>query len=96
MGGEIELKIGEEYVQYSKLFTASVGIAYALQVIATISLVCIRPDSADFLIEILSTTTGLFGLVFGCYTGNSVVEKVNTTRKTVSQITGTQSKSSCG
>ena len=90
------MRIGEEYVQYSKLFTASVGIAYALQVIATIALVCIRPDAADYLIEILSTTTGLFGLVFGCYTGNSVVEKVNTTRKTVSQITGTQSKSSCG
>lgn len=90
------MKIGEEYVQYSKVFTASVGIAYALQVIATIVLVCIHPDSADYLIEILSTTTGLFGLVFGCYTGNSVVEKVNSTRKTVNQITGTQSKSSCG
>lgn len=90
------MKIGEEYVQYSKVFTASVGIAYALQVIATIALVCIRPDSADFLIEILSTTTGLFGLVFGCYTGNSVVEKVNSTRKTVNQITGTKITSNCG
>lgn len=90
------MKIGEEYVQYSKVFTASVGIAYALQVIATIALVCIRPDSADFLIEILSTTTGLFGLVFGCYTGNSVIEKVNTTKKAVSKFTSTSSTSNCG
>ncbi|MCI6374096.1 MAG: hypothetical protein MR821_02225 [Clostridiales bacterium] len=80
------MKIGEAYIQYSKIFTAVVGVLYAVQVGATIALVCRRPDAAEYLIDILSTTTGLFGLVFGCYTGNSVVEKVNTTRKSVSSV----------
>lgn len=78
------MRIGEAYIQYSKIFTAVVGVLYAVQVGATIALVCHCPDAAEYLLDILSTTTGLFGLVFGCYTGNSVVEKVNTTRKAVS------------
>lgn len=32
-------------------------------------------DASDALIEILGTTTGLIGIIFGCYTGNSAAEK---------------------
>lgn len=63
------------HVQYSKIFTSAAGIAYSAQVIATIVLVCLFPYQADALIDILGTTTGLIGLIFGCYSGNSAVEK---------------------
>ena len=64
-----------QYMQYSKLFTSAFGLAYLLQVTSTVILVCIFPDAQDALLELLKTTTGLFGVVFGCYTGNSTMEK---------------------
>lgn len=63
-------------MQYSKLFTAAVGAAYFAQVVTTMVLVCSYSEAASALLDILKTTTGLFGLIFGCYTGNSAVEKV--------------------
>ena len=72
------MRIGNTYIQYSKIITSLAALAYAAQVSITIVLACNVPEASDALIEILKTTTGLFGLIFGCYTGNSVVEKVNT------------------
>ena len=77
------MKIGESYIQYSKIFTAAVGLGYAIQVVATMIMICLFPEVAEYLLEVLSTTTSLFGLVFGCYTSNSVLEKFSTAKKTV-------------
>ena len=64
-----------KYVQYSKRVVSIAGIAYLIQLIATITLVCIYNYVASALLEILGTTTGLVGVIFGCYTGNSAAEK---------------------
>ena len=86
------MRIGDTYIQYSKIITSLAALAYAAQVAITIVLACNVPEASDALIEILKTTTGLFGLIFGCYTGNSVVEKVNLTNKAVSKsLNGTSS-----
>lgn len=74
-------------MQYSKVFTALVGLAYFAQVVATIVLVCTSIESSDALIEILKTTTGVMGVVFGCYTGNSAVEKVVTNKAPATNAT---------
>lgn len=70
------MNIRGKYVQYSKVFTSVAGMAYIIQVIITIILVCTADYASDPLIEILKTTTGVMGIVFGCYSGNSAVEKV--------------------
>ena len=72
------MNIRGKYVQYSKVFTSLAGLAYITQVIVTIVLVCTADYAADALIEILKTTTGVMGIIFGCYSGNSAVEKVVT------------------
>ena len=90
------MKIGESYVQYSKIFTAAVGLGYATQVIATMTMICLFPEVADYLIEVLGTTTSLFGLIFGCYTSNSVLEKFSTTRKTADKALGNTASSTVG
>lgn len=77
------MKIRGQYVQYSKLFTSLAGLAYFIQVVITIILVCTNIESSDALVEILKTTTGVMGVVFGCYTGNSAVEKVVTSKPSV-------------
>lgn len=64
-----------KYVQYSKRVVSIAGIAYLIQLIATITLVCVYNFAASALLEILGTTTGLVGVIFGCYTGNSAAEK---------------------
>jgi len=69
------VNIAERYIQYSKLFTSCFGVAYLLHVISTVVLICLFPEQAEYLLDALTTTTGLFGLVFGCYTGNSTIEK---------------------
>lgn len=74
------MHIRGHYVQYSKVFTSLAGLAYFIQVVATIVLVCTVHDVSDALIDILKTTTGVMGIVFGCYTGNSAVEKVVTNK----------------
>lgn len=76
------MNIRGSYVQYSKVFTSLVGLAYFAQVVATIILVCTADYASDALIEILKTTTGVMGVVFGCYSGNSAVEKVVTKSST--------------
>ena len=81
------MKIRGTYVQYSKVFTSLAGFAYFCQVVATIVLVCTAEYASDALIEILKTTTGVMGVVFGCYTGNSAVEKV-VTKTTATATTG--------
>lgn len=63
------------YVQFSKKFVSIAGVMYLIQVVVTTILVCTNNYAADSLLEILGTTTGFIGLVFGCYTGNSVSEK---------------------
>lgn len=83
------MRIGDTYIQYSKIITSLAALAYAAQVSITIVLACNVPEASDALIEILKTTTGLFGLIFGCYTGNSVVEKVNTAKKSTEKILNT-------
>lgn len=83
------MRIGDTYIQYSKIITSLAALAYAAQVSITIVLACNVPEASDTLIEILKTTTGLFGLIFGCYTGNSVVEKVNTAKKSTEKILNT-------
>lgn len=70
------MKIGEQYIQYSKIFTSVAGILYAMQVLATIVMVCLSPESSDALVSVLEVTTGVMGIIFGCYSGNSAVEKV--------------------
>lgn len=69
------MKINGEYVQFSKLFTTVVGLSYFIQVIVTMILVCKCEYASSALLDILKTTTGLCGLTFGCYSGNSVAEK---------------------
>lgn len=82
---------GVRYVQYSKKFTGVAGVAYLIQVIATIVLVCVYSHASSALLDILGTTTGLVGLIFGCYTGNSAVEKYVKNRGLVNQAVGTTS-----
>lgn len=72
------MKIGEQYIQYSKIFTSIAGICYIIQVLATMIMVCCKPESSDSLIAVLETTTGVVGIIFGFYSGNSAVEKVVT------------------
>lgn len=69
------MKINGEYVQFSKLFTTVVGLSYFIQVVVTMILVCKCEYASSALLDILKTTTGLCGLTFGCYSGNSVAEK---------------------
>lgn len=70
------MKIRGTYVQFSKVFTSIAGLAYFFQVVVTVVLVCTADYASDALIEILKTTTGVIGVIFGCYSGNSAVEKV--------------------
>lgn len=70
------MNIRGTYIQFSKVFTSLAGLAYFVQVVATIILVCMADYAAESLIEILKTTTGVVGVIFGCYSGNSAVEKV--------------------
>lgn len=79
------MNAGKKYVQYSKLFTGAAGAAYLIQVTATIILVCTNNYASHALLEILGTTTGLVGLIFGCYTGNSTVEKYIKNKSLVDQ-----------
>lgn len=72
------MKIGEQYIQYSKIFTSVAGILYAVQVLVAIVMVYLSPDSSDALVSVLEVTTGVMGIIFGCYSGNSAVEKVVT------------------
>lgn len=89
------MKILGQYIQYSKIFTSYVGFAYLAQVCLTIFLVYTRPSVASALLEILKTTTGLVGLVFGCYSGNSVVEKYVTNKRVIdAAVGGSQNRSS--
>lgn len=90
------MKINGEYVQYSKAFTTVVGLSYLVQVVATIILVCKCEYASSALLEILQTTTGLFGLTFGCYTGNSAVEKYITKKASIDIALGTNKTSSSG
>jgi len=84
------MEIGGKYVQYSKLFVGIAGVAYLMQVVATIVLVCVFDYASSALLEILGTTTGLIGLFFGCYTGNSATEKwFNTKTTATSTVTTT-------
>ena len=89
------MRIGESYIQYSKIFTAAVGLGYAIQVIATMTMICLFPEVAEYLLEVL-TTTSLFGLVFGCYTSNSVLEKFSTAKKTVDKALGNSAPPTVG
>lgn len=82
---------GVRYVQYSKIFAGVAGIAYLIQVTVTIVLVCMYTHAASALLDILGTTTGLVGLIFGCYTGNSTVEKYIKNRSLVNQAVDTTS-----
>lgn len=79
-----------KYIQYSKLFVSISGIAYLVQVFLTIYLVCTNSCVSSSLIEILGTTTGLVGIIFGCYSGNSAAEKYIRGKT----ATGTQTASS--
>lgn len=84
------MNISERYIQYSKIFTSCFGVCYLLHVISTITLLCLFPEQAGYLLDALDTTTGLFGLVFGCYTGNSTVEKyINKKALTAAAMSGT-------
>ncbi len=79
-----------QYMQYSKLFTTAFGVAYLLQVASVTVLICLYPDAQDALLELVKTTTGLFGIVFGCYTGNSTMEKyINKKALTAAAMGGT-------
>ena len=82
---------GVRYVQYSKIFAGVAGIAYLIQVTVTIVLVCVYNYAASALLDILGTTTGLVGVIFGCYTGNSTVEKYIKNRALVNQAMDTTS-----
>lgn len=75
----------QKYIQYSKLFTGIAGAAYLIQVTVTIVLVCIYNYAASALLDILGTTTGLVGVIFGCYTGNSTIEKYIRNKSAVDQ-----------
>lgn len=75
----------KKYIQYSKIFTGTAGAAYLIQVAITIVLVCTNNYASSALLEILGTTTGLVGLIFGCYTGNSTVEKYIKNKAAVDQ-----------
>lgn len=72
MGNEAN---GTKYVQFSKIFVGISGVFYLIEVFLIIYLVCSKSYASDALIEILGTTTGLVGIIFGCYTGNSAAEK---------------------
>ena len=72
------------YIQYSKIFVGIAGIAYLVELVAIIVLVCMCHYAANALLNILSTTTGLVGIIFGCYTGNSAAEKYIKNKASVS------------
>lgn len=76
-----------KYIQYSKLFVGVAGITYLIQVVSTIVLVCVCNYAASALLEILGTTTGLIGVLFGCYTGNSATEKYLKAKTTTTTAT---------
>ena len=69
-----------KYIQYSKLFVGIAGLVYLVQLISTTILVCTCNYAANALLEIFATTTGLVGVFFGCYTGNSAAEKYLNTK----------------
>lgn len=88
------MEVNGKYIQYSKVFTGIAGVAYLIQVIAMIVLVCLCNYAADALLEILGTTTGLVGVIYGCYTGNSATEKVIRSKST--SVTTTTQKTTSG
>lgn len=77
-----------KYVQYSKLFVTVFGLAYIAHVAATLILICTYPEQAEAFLETLEKTTGLFGIVFSCYTGNSAVEKYVVNKSQISAAIG--------
>ena len=85
-----------QYMQYSKIFTSAFGVAYLLQIASVTVLICLYPDAQDALLELVKTTTGLFGIVFGCYTGNSTMEKYINKKALANAAMGKSSGSSEG
>ena len=81
-----------KYVQYSKLFVTVFGLAYIAHVAVTLILICTYPEQAEAFLETLEKTTGLFGIVFSCYTGNSAVEKYVVNKSQISAAIGGSNK----
>ena len=87
------MNINGKYVQYSKVFTTSVGVGFALHIIAVMALSCLVPDAGEVMLETLKLTAAIFSMTFFSYTGNSIAEKYISHK---SQTNKTAGKSNVG
>ncbi len=90
------MRIGESYIQYSKIFTAAVGLGYAIQVIATMTMICLFPEVAEYLLEVLSTTTSLFRTGFWLLHKQQRVGEIQHSKKTVDKALGNSTSPTVG
>ena len=69
------MKIGTDYLQFTKALALVMLIAYVVQIIATFVAICIEDDLSEPLLQLISSALGFYGVVYGCYAGNSAIEK---------------------
>lgn len=69
------MKIGSDYVQFSKALALCMLLAYIIQIAATFAAICINIDLAEPLLQLMTSALSFYGIVYGCYAGNSAVEK---------------------
>ena len=90
------MNIGDGYVQFTKLLAGAMCIAYIIQIAATFVMICFRMELADPLLALLKNALGFYGLIYGCYAGNSAVEKARQTKTVVESIIDNEKKDSVG
>lgn len=76
------MKIGSDYMQFTKALAMAMLISFVIQIVATFVAICIDENLAEPLHDLISSALSFYGIVYGCYAGNSAIEKaVNASRK---------------
>lgn len=87
------MRIGDEHVQFTKLLAIALCAFYVTQTAATFIMICVMMEVADPLLMLMKDTLWLYGLIYGCYAGNSAVEKTFTLKRQADQLINDDSKS---
>lgn len=69
------MKARPDYVQFTKALALVMLVAFVLQIVATFAAICIDNALADPLQQLISSAMSFYGIVYGCYAGNSAIEK---------------------
>lgn len=76
------MRLGTDYMQFSKALAIAMLLAYIVQIAATFTAICLNVSLADPLLQLMSSALAFYSIVYGCYAGNSAVEKAVNARQT--------------